>query len=55
MQFPLNLFAGFLSNRGDFFRDTVTIVTGSASSRVLAFLSLQDRISGMLKTLHYDI
>ena len=40
MKFPLNLFASFLRNRGDFFRDIVTIVTGSAFSRVLAFLSL---------------
>jgi lipopolysaccharide exporter len=40
MKFPLNLFASFLHNRGDFFRDIVTIVTGSAFSRVLAFLSL---------------
>lgn len=40
MKALLNFIFGFLRNRSDFFRDTVTVITGSAFSRVLAFLSL---------------
>ncbi|MGI9289996.1 MAG: oligosaccharide flippase family protein [Gammaproteobacteria bacterium] len=40
MKALLELFSRLFRNRSDFFRDTVTIITGSAFSRVLAFLSI---------------
>jgi lipopolysaccharide exporter len=40
MKFPVDLIFGFVNNRGDFFRDTLTIVTGSVFSRLNAILLL---------------
>lgn len=40
MKFLLQIFASLFRNRSDFFRDTVTVITGSVFSRVLAFLSI---------------